>query len=80
MNLDFSDRNSYWYIASYPKSGNTWCRLFISQFLKDKLTHEDKNNRVSEDIFDIKTGLMASSMEWLNDQFGIDCEYLRWEE
>ena len=21
----------YWYVASYPKSGNTWCRLFITE-------------------------------------------------
>ena len=21
----------YWYLASYPKSGNTWCRVFITE-------------------------------------------------
>ena len=26
-----SELEPYWYLASYPKSGNTWCRLFISE-------------------------------------------------
>ena len=21
----------YWYLASYPKSGNTWCRVFLTE-------------------------------------------------
>ena len=80
MSCHSSSENSYWYIASYPKSGNTWCRLFISQIIKSKSNEKETNNRISDDIFEIDIGLMASSMEWLSDQFGIDCEYLRWEE
>ena len=26
-----NEPENYWYLASYPKSGNTWCRLFISE-------------------------------------------------
>ena len=27
-------KNNYWYLASYPKSGNTWIRLFINELTK----------------------------------------------
>jgi len=26
-----SERVPYWYLASYPQSGNTWCREFITE-------------------------------------------------
>ena len=26
-----SVQEPYWYLASYPKSGNTWCRVFITE-------------------------------------------------
>jgi hypothetical protein len=26
-----SSPEPYWYLASYPKSGNTWCRVFITE-------------------------------------------------
>ena len=26
-----SEREPYWYLASYPKSGNSWCRVFITE-------------------------------------------------
>ena len=29
--MSLSDKSTYWYLASYPKSGNTWCRVFITE-------------------------------------------------
>ena len=32
------------WIASYPKSGNTWVRLFLEAFLLDQIQELDPNN------------------------------------
>ena len=29
--MSISATEPYWYLASYPKSGNTWCRVFITE-------------------------------------------------
>ena len=26
-----TEQEPYWYLASYPKTGNTWCRVFINE-------------------------------------------------
>ena len=64
-----TDNYSYWYLASYPKSGNTWCRVFITELLRlagDKPAEELNLNQ------DIETGAIASSRLWLDDQLGIN--------
>ena len=61
--------NSYWYLASYPKSGNTWCRVFIAELMRlsgDKSWEELNLNQ------DIETGEIASSRRWLDDQLGVN--------
>ena len=64
-----TEDNSYWYLASYPKSGNTWCRVFITELMRlagDNLGEELNLNQ------DIETGAIASSRLWLDDQLGIN--------
>ena len=64
-----SQQQGYWYLASYPKSGNTWCRVFITELLRlsgDEPGEELNLNR------DVETGAIASSRLWLDDQLGIN--------
>ena len=53
----------YW-LASYPKSGNTWFRTFLQNLL------EDGDQPVS--INDLSTGSIASSRGWLDEVLGFD--------
>lgn len=61
----------YW-LASYPKSGNTWVRAFIAN-----LTHARPE---AVDINDLHTGAMASSREWIEPALGFDTTALSHEE
>jgi aryl sulfotransferase len=61
----------YW-LASYPKSGNTWIRAFIHN-LRD-------NNDTAADINDIHTGNIASGRAWLDDVLGFDTADLTHDE
>jgi len=77
----------YWYLASYPKSGNTWCRVFIAMLLRlagmereagTKATEaQEQELRLNRDLL---TGSIVSSRYWLDDQLGIDTSDLRCEE
>lgn len=53
----------YW-LASYPKSGNTWFRAFLSN-LSDSQAQPLSINRLA-------TGDIASLREWLDDVLGFD--------
>ena len=53
----------YW-LASYPKSGNTWFRTFMSNLL------EDGDEPV--DINELHTGSIASARGWLDEVLGFD--------
>lgn len=53
----------YW-LASYPKSGNTWFRAFLQNLL------EDSDRPV--DINELATGCLASDRGWLDDVLGFD--------
>ena len=53
----------YW-LASYPKSGNTWFRTFLRNLL------EDGNEPV--DINELSTGNIASGRGWLDEVLGFD--------
>jgi aryl sulfotransferase len=61
-------KNIIW-LASYPKSGNTWFRIFLSNLLDDKEDPTDINNISSthgiasaRNIFDEITGIEASDL------------------
>ena len=73
--------NNYWYIASYPKSGNTWCRIFISELKRlKKLKENSKNRKIDtisgidkfETLNDISKGVILSSRELIENHLGID--------
>ena len=78
---------SFWYLASYPKSGNTWCRVFITELRRlagldsaeatATAQHEEHELRLNRDL---ATGSIVSSRHWLDDQLGIDSSDLSWAE
>lgn len=77
----------YWYLASYPKSGNTWCRVFITELRRlaglDEADATGANQTKEPELRlnqDLNTGSIVSSRHWLDDQLGIDSSDLRWEE
>jgi len=82
-----SEPEPYWYLASYPKSGNTWCRVFITELRRlagldtEETTAaaeaEERELRLNRDL---ATGSIVSSRHWLDDQLGIDSADLRWSE
>lgn len=53
----------YW-LASYPKSGNTWFRTFLSNL--------QQNGDSPADINELDTGPIASSRGWLDNVLGFD--------
>ncbi len=53
----------YW-LASYPKSGNTWFRTFLRNLMADSDTPADIN--------DLSTGSIASGRGWLDEVLGFD--------
>ena len=82
-----SEPEPYWYLASYPKSGNTWCRVFLTELRRlagldtEETTAaaeaEERELRLNRDL---ATGSIVSSRHWLDDQLGIDSSDLRWSE
>tara|TARA_B100000242_G_C43028658_1_gene479124 strand:+ start:153 stop:1028 length:876 start_codon:yes stop_codon:yes gene_type:complete len=68
-------RNNYFYIASYPKSGNTWVRIFIKYLLLYEGKSEDKYEYIKNNFRlnrDLNTGDILSSRDWIDDNLGID--------
>ena len=62
--------NKIYWLASYPKSGNTWTRIFLTNYLKDAEQPADIN-RLSggpiasdRDVFDRWAGLEASDLSF----------------
>ena len=72
-----TENHSYWYLASYPKSGNTWCRVFITELLR--LAGDDSGAELNLNQ-DIETGAIASSRLWLDDQLGVNSSDLSFSE
>jgi hypothetical protein len=75
MNSHLSGRkrdhgDGYWYLASYPKSGNTWCRAFIAQV--QRLTNSSDIQKPLNLNEDLNTGIIVSSRHWIDDQLGIN--------
>ncbi|QNI87078.1 Sulfotransferase [Synechococcus sp. ROS8604] len=74
-------------MASYPKSGNTWCRVFITELRRlaglnsaeatAAAQQEEQELRLNGDL---ATGSIVSSRHWLDDQLGIDSSDLSWAE
>ncbi|MEZ9198203.1 sulfotransferase domain-containing protein [Shewanella sp. 10N.286.54.B9] len=54
------------WLASYPKSGNTWLRSYIFTLL------QDSKELQQIDINELKTGAIASSRCWLANGLGLD--------
>src|SRR6056300_989710 len=61
----------FW-LASYPKSGNTWTRAFIANLL-----NEDPD---PVDINELNTGAIASGREWVQAAFDFDIDELTHDE
>lgn len=59
--------NIYW-LASYPKSGNTWVRLFLANLLS--------NANEPIDINAIKLGAIASDRMWVQSAYCFDLDVL----
>jgi len=64
-------KNIIW-LASYPKSGNTWCRLFIASYLKKFTNNLDINN--------IQIGTIFSSKTIIENYAGIDISEFKTNE
>lgn len=57
-------RRAIWWLASYPKSGNTWLRAWLRNLQLDQDTPADIN--------DLQLGPFAGSREWFEDVLGLD--------
>ena len=85
--MSVSDKETYWYLASYPKSGNTWCRVFITELRRlaglddteaTAAAHQQEQElRLNRGL---ATGSIVSSRHWLDDQLGIESSDLSWAE
>ena len=67
--------NNYFYIARYPKSGNTWVRIFIKYLLLYKEKSEVKDENIKKNFRlnrDLNTGDILSSRDWIDDNLGIE--------
>jgi aryl sulfotransferase len=63
------NQQGYWCLASYPKSGNTWCRVFIAELQRLAALQEPEQLNLNRDL---QTGTIASLRHWLDDQLGIN--------
>lgn len=64
-------RDGIFWLASYPKSGNTWFRSFLTALLRGGDTI---------DINALAANMIASSRSWLDDVLGFDTADLRHDE
>ena len=80
-----NNNGKYWYISSYPKSGNTWCRAFINDLINSKDRDGSFNKKLGLDSsdslsLDLDTGSIISSRNWLEDQLGVNSSDLTFKE
>lgn len=66
------DNNNIIWLASYPKSGNTWFRVFLTNLLKEENQAIDINN--------LYGGQIASSRSMFEDAVGIEASDLSFDE
>ena len=64
--------NGIFWLASYPKSGNTWFRIFLANLLNPSQEPIDLNH--------INTGAIASLRGWVDDALGFDSADLSHDE
>lgn len=57
----------YW-LASYPKSGNTWIRILLTNYLN--------NSEQPSDINDLEGGPIASARIWFDEWVGVEASAL----
>jgi len=67
-----SEPKGIFWLASYPKSGNTWFRIFLANLLNTDGTPVDLNS--------IKTGAIASARAWIDHALGFDSSDLSHDE
>ncbi len=63
------------WLASYPKSGNTWFRVFLANLLQ-----EEKDKVIPVSINQLMVGQIASSRAAFDQVYGIDSSLLTLEE
>mgnify|MGYP006288519809 FL=1 len=79
MNVNMPETKNIVWLASYPKSGNTWFRVFLSNLFSESSEPADINNLYQTPIasarqpFDEATGLPSSDMtfeevDWLRPE------------
>lgn len=66
------DQGGIYWLASYPKSGNTWMRAFISNL--------KRGTGEAVDINDLDTGDIASSYGWVEQALGVEIKELSQDE
>ena len=66
-----AQKGIFW-LASYPKSGNTWFRIFLANLLNQSDKPLDLNH--------INTGMIASAREWMEQTLGFDSTELSHDE
>ncbi len=72
--------NLFW-LASFPKSGNTWIRVFINEIRRGK----EGNNKAgasdkSLDLNKLRVGAIASDRQWIEEILGFDISDLNQDE
>ncbi len=66
------DRKGIYWLASYPKSGNTWFRIFLAHLLEPDGKQLDLN--------EITTGEIASARRWIDSALGFNSADLEHDE
>lgn len=66
--------NKHIWLASYPKSGNTWFRVFLSTLLGEATRSDEL------DINDISTGGISSGRQYFDRYYGFDSTLLTADE
>jgi aryl sulfotransferase len=74
------------WLASYPKSGNTWVRIFLNNYLQNGRTPADINNLEdsmhagTRELFDRLTGVESSDLTAVEIDRARPWMYRRWAE
>lgn len=71
MKSSINEQAKIFWLASYPKSGNTWTRVFIANLM---------SSTGPIDINQLNTGSIASSREWVEQALGFDINELSHDE
>lgn len=76
-----NDTARMFWLASYPKSGNTWTRSFITALrrVSDESTSDKKagaSDTLDIDLNELRTGAIASGREWLEQALGFSLDSL----